>query len=181
VTGPHDDDADRDPAGAGRSDRDRDGGELNAEEVDERFKALIAGIDDSPQWPKESDTDDGDDSPAEQDDEPEPRIGSAATAEAEEPTLLELWDTDLPDDDEDSYQPPPPPPVPKPSLPAILGVLLIIGGLALVVSPTLLDVGAELGMLTGIAAFLGGSAMLVWRLRPEPGDEDDDPDNGAIV
>ncbi|KPC73710.1 hypothetical protein ADL26_13395, partial [Thermoactinomyces vulgaris] len=59
----------------------------------------------------------------------------------DEPTLLDLWDAELPDDDEDDYAPPEPPPVPWPSLPAIGGVLLIIGGLALLVNPGIAPLG----------------------------------------
>lgn len=177
MTATPDDEADRD-----RPDREPPtptgpGNELDAAEVDERFAALIANLDDPIGWPED---DAEDDTPSKPDAVAKPSPVSAG----EEPTLLELWDTELPDDAEDpeeTYTPPPPPPVPKPSAPAVLGVLLVLGGLALVVSPTLLDVGPELGMLTGIVAFLGGAAMLVWRLRPEPEDDDEDPDNGAIV
>ena len=181
MTGPKDDDADREQTD--RSEPDRPEGELDADEVDERFAALIAGFEDSPAWPDqdEDDEDEDEDEPAAA--RPRP-VANTAASDTDEPTLLELWDTELPedpDDPEDTYNPPPPPPVPRPSAPAILGVLLIVGGLTLVISPSLLGVGRDLGMLTGIAAFLGGAAMLVWRLRPEPDDEDSDPDNGAVV
>ncbi|CAM3202156.1 hypothetical protein [Stackebrandtia soli] len=152
--------------------------ELDAAEVDERFAAMIADFNDSPEWP---------DADEEEDDEP-PRTRDDSAARlahpSQDPSLLDLWDADLGEDDdepEENYEPPPPPPVPRPSAPAILGVLLIVGGLTLFISPELLDVGSDLGRLTGMAAFIGGVAMLIWRLRPEPEDEDDDPGNGAVV
>lgn len=199
MTGSRDDDADR-PAddSANRGEEP----ELDAAEVDERFAELIAGFD-SPGWPDSTSatyrnrdrdtTDDPDtvDDSADFDDlEPgEPELATAGSnprgPEGDDPTLLELWDTELPDDDDEDedegFQPPPPGPLPKPSLPAILGVLMVVGGLFLVLYPTVLDVGEDLGRLTGIAAFVGGAATLIWRLRPEPDEDDDDPGNGAVV
>lgn len=182
MTGTPDDEADREQADRDHPDKDagRDD-ELDAAEVDERFAALIADFDDTPQWPDANDNDDEDEDDDGNDDRPRP---TTITAERTEPTLLELWDTELPadpDEPEETYVPPPAPPVPRPSTPAVLGVLLIIAGLTLIVSPELLGAGAELGILAGIGGFLGGSVMLVWRLRPEPDEEDDDPGNGAVV
>ncbi|ADD44579.1 DUF308 domain-containing protein [Stackebrandtia nassauensis] len=170
-----DDDPDRDRAG-GAEEPGEGADRLDPSEVDERFAELIADLkDDTPGWPE--------DEP--KSDEPA-RRAHPSSGDDDEPSLLELWDTELEDDDddeeEDTYRPPPPPPLPVPSLPAILGVLLIIGGLVLIVQPSLLDVGEGLGRTTGIAAFGGGVLMLIWRLRPEPEDgEDDDPGNGAVV
>ncbi|MGH8880351.1 MAG: DUF308 domain-containing protein, partial [Stackebrandtia sp.] len=60
--------------------------------------------------------------------------------------------------------------------------VLIIAGLVLLIHPGLLDAGDGLGRFTGITAFGGGVLMLIWRLRPEPEDgEEDDPGNGAVV
>lgn len=180
-----DEDPDRDPpGGAGEPGDSAD--HLDADEVEERFAELIAGIkDDSPGWPDESapeepKTDEAADAAA-------ARRAHPSSGEDDEPSLLELWDTELDDDDdsdeeEDAYRPPPPAPIPVPSLPAILGVLLIIGGLVLIVQPALLDVGEGLGRATGIAGFGAGVLTLIWRLRPEPEDgEDSDPGNGAVV
>ena len=197
MTGSRDDDADRPPDDAKNH---RDEPELDAAEVDERFAELIAGFD-SPTWPRdegtstsardtdtvnhidEPDDDSGDDS---DDRAPTATVGSNPRGpEGDDPTLLELWDAELPDDDDDDtaegFTPPPPEPMPKPSLPAILGVVMLIGGLFLVLYPTVLDVGEDLGRLTGIAAFIGGAMTLIWRLRPEPDEDDDDPGNGAVV
>ncbi|GAA4924898.1 hypothetical protein LX16_0015 [Stackebrandtia albiflava] len=176
MTGPRDDDADRP---ADESADSRPDGELDAREIDERFAELVAHFD-GPTWPGG----DGPEEPAEDDTErPVTEAGGDPRGvRADEPTLLELWDTETPDDpDEEDFEPPAPGPMPRPSLPAILGVVLVLGGLFLVLYPTVLDVGADLGRLTGIAAFVGGAAMLIWRLRPEPDDDDPDPGNGAVV
>ncbi|MFD0558608.1 hypothetical protein FB566_4557 [Stackebrandtia endophytica] len=190
MSGSRDEDGDR-PAdeSAGR----RDEHDLDAAEVDQRFAELIAGIE-SPVWPDSTATD-RDESPPESVPESasepgggEPELATAGSnprgPDKDDPTLLELWDAELPDDpddEEETFTPPPPGPLPKPSLPAILGVLLVVGGLFLVLYPTVLDVGEDLGRLTGIAGFVGGAAMLIWRLRPEPDEDDEDPDNGAVV
>lgn len=195
MTGNHDDDFDRDQhadrsADSTQPDGD-DGqqadigngtnqpGELDADTVDKRFAELVADFEDELEWPNEKD------SSAPATDEATSSTPVTATSDDEnEPTLFELWDTELPEDPadpEEHYTPPPAPPVPRPSAPAILGVLFIIGGLILVISPNLLNLNADLGTLTGIAAFVGGAVMLVWRLRPEPDEDDDGGDNGAIV
>lgn len=182
MTRPSDEDPDRDRPGEPGDSADH----LDADEVDERFAELVAGLkEESPDWPAE---------PADTETETEPPDTAAArrahpsSGEDDEPSLLELWDSELDDDDDEedeaeaAYKPPPPGPIPVPSLPAILGVLLIIGGLVLIVQPLLLDVGEGLGRITGIVAFGGGVMTLIWRLRPEPEEgEDDDPDNGAVV
>ncbi|HZE40116.1 MAG TPA: hypothetical protein VE172_15015 [Stackebrandtia sp.] len=162
----HDDDPDR----ARDSNSD---GELGDKEVDERFAELISDFDDTPQWPDED---------AEEADKPSPR---PAVTEDEEPTLLELLDAEVPedeDDEEEVYEPPPPAPMPIPSLPAVLGTLMVLGGLTLIISPGLLHVPRDLALVTGLAGFVGGVLMLIWRLRPEPEDGDDSgDDNGAVV
>lgn len=180
-----DEDPDRDRSGEPGDPADR----LDSDEVDERFAELVAGLkDESPGWPEDSKTTDTEPE-TETDDTAAARRAHPSSGENDEPSLLELWDAELDEDDdeeeeeeEDTYRPPAPAPLPVPSLPAILGVLLIIGGLVLIVRPMLLDVGEGLGRTTGIAGFGAGVLMLIWRLRPEPEDgEDDDPDNGAVV
>ncbi|MGH8792791.1 MAG: hypothetical protein ACRDXX_09105 [Stackebrandtia sp.] len=170
MTGPKDEEPDRD-----RRDRAEDAAEdeseLAPDDVEQRFDAIVANYDDKPQWPEETVEEEiAEESPIDDD--------------KEEPTLLELLDAEDPDDADAEYVPPPPPPFPRPSVPAVLAMVLIAAGLTLVVSPGLLDVGETLGRLTGIAGFLGGAAMLVWRLRPEEPEEaepDDENDNGAVT
>ncbi|MEV0644360.1 hypothetical protein AB0I28_03765 [Phytomonospora sp. NPDC050363] len=142
--------------------------DLSGDNLKRRFSELIAGLE-TPKWPE---------------DEPDPEPRPAAAAPKEEPTLLELWDADLPEDEEEKaakYEPPPPPPVPKPSRPAVFGLVLIAVGVVLFVQPTLLGLGSDVGILLGAATVLAGVGVLIWRLRP--GDEEDpyDPDDGAVV
>lgn len=152
----------------------RDGaGELRPEDVDRRFNELIKGLDDGSALTKGAGAEEF---PTEAVPMTPPVTPSTPD---EEPTLLELWDAELPDDDEDDYEPPEPPPMPWPSLPAIGGVLLIIGGLALLVNPGIAPLGTNPGRLVGFIAFLGGVWMLINRLRPDK--EPDDTDDGAVV
>ena len=101
----------------------------------------------------------------------------------DEPSLLDGLDTfgaDLPDDPEDRYIPPPPPPLPRPSKYAVVGVLAIVVGFILFLFPHLLPLDRGLTTLLGFAGILTGFVTLVWRLRPGD-DEEDDPDDGAVV
>lgn len=146
--------------------RDMEDRGLVGDELERRFRELVAGLD-SPKWP---------------DEEPEP-AEPPVNKPREEPTLLELWDADLPEDPDEAaetYTPPPPPPVPRPSGPAVVGLLLIIAGVALFLKPEFLGLG-DAGVVIGAGVVLGGVAMLIWRLRP--GDEEDpyDPEDGAVV
>ena len=105
-------------------------------------------------------------------------------APADQPSLLDGLDTfgaDLPDSDEDNegYTPPAPPPLPRPSLPSALGVVGVVGGLIVFLRPDLLPVDEGVALLVGFAAIVAGFVTLVWRLRP--GDDGDDPDDGARV
>lgn len=102
---------------------------------------------------------------------------------ADEPSLLDGLDTfgmDLPDDAEDRYVPPPPPPLPHVSKYAVAGVLAVVIGFLLFVFPDLLPIDRGLVTLIGFAGILSGFVTLVWRLRSGD-EEDDDPDDGAVV
>lgn len=150
-------------------------GELLPEDVDRRFNELVKGLGD-PGAGLVKPYDAAEEAPAE---------GAAATPPGtpsnpdEEPTLLELWDAELPDDDEDDYEPPEPPPVPWPSLQAVGGVLLVIGGIALLVNPGIAPLGTNPGRLVGFVGFLIGVWLLISRLRPDR--DADDTDDGAVV
>jgi hypothetical protein len=156
--------------------RDEGGaGELLPEDVDRRFNELVKGLGDPGAGLVKGYDADAEEHPA----------GGAAMTPArpsnpdEEPTLLELWDADLPDDDEEDYEPPEPPPVPWPSLQAVGGVLLIIGGIALLVNPAIAPLGTNPGRLVGFVGFLIGVWLLISRLRPDK--DEDDTDDGAVV
>lgn len=101
----------------------------------------------------------------------------------DEPSLLDGLDTfgaDLPDDEE-HYTPPPPPPLPRFSKYAVIGVICIVIGFVLFLSPTVLPVtDPAVVTLLGFTGILAGFVMLVWRLRPGDSDEHD-PDDGAVV
>jgi hypothetical protein len=101
-----------------------------------------------------------------------------------ETSLLDGLDSvagDLPADDDEGYTPPPPPPLPRISKYAVLGVLGIIIGFVLFLSPGLLPVDSDLSMLLGFTAILAGFLTLIWRLRPDDDEDDYDPDDGARV
>jgi hypothetical protein len=103
----------------------------------------------------------------------------------EEPSLLDGLDTfgaDLPGDadDDEGYTPPPPPPLPRISKYAVLGIVAIIGGFVLFLFPDLLPADRSITTLLGFTAILAGFVTLIWRLRSGD-EEDDDPDDGAVV
>ena len=103
----------------------------------------------------------------------------------EEPSLLDGLDTfgaDLSDDEDATFTPPVPPPVPRPSLPTVLAVVGIVGGLAVFLKPELLSfLDQSLSMFLGFTAIVTGFGTLVWRLRPGDDEDDGDPDQGAKV
>ncbi|MFU8849930.1 DUF308 domain-containing protein [Micromonospora sp. SL1-18] len=109
---------------------------------------------------------------------------SVNRGQPDEPSLLDGLDTfgaGLPDDDEGHYTPPPPPPLPRFSKFAVVGVLCIVLGFVLFLSPTVLPVtDPSVVTLLGVTGILAGFVMLIWRLRPGDSDEDD-PDDGAVV
>ena len=105
----------------------------------------------------------------------------------DEPSLLDGLDTfgaDLPDDEDDDegYHPPPPPPLPRFSKYAVIGVLGVVVGFMLFLFPWLLPIDKS-----AVTLLLGSPAS--WPAWPAlhlaasaQGDEDeDDPDNGAVV
>jgi hypothetical protein len=101
----------------------------------------------------------------------------------DEPSLLDGLDTfgaDLPGDEDEGYTPPPPPPLPRISKYAVLGILAVIGGFVLFLFPSLLPADRSISTLLGFTAILAGFVTLIWRLRSGD-DEDDDPDDGAVV
>jgi len=102
---------------------------------------------------------------------------------SDEPSLLdglETFGADLPDPDDEGYTPPAPPPLPRPSMPAALGIAGIVGGLIIFLRPNLLPMGQGIALLAGFAAIVAGFVTLIGRLRPGD-DEEDDPDDGARV
>jgi hypothetical protein len=114
---------------------------------------------------------------------PPPGAGSRKD-DTEEPSLLDGLDrlgAGLDDDEEEGYTPPQAPPIPRPSMPSVLAVIGIIGGLLVFLQPTLMPMSERTAMLLGFAAVVSGFATLVWRLRPGDDEDDNGPDNGARV
>lgn len=149
------------------TDRDEEsesgGDELRPEDVDRRFEELVRGLDRDP--------------PVELPESTAPQ--EPPPSEEDEPTLLELWDAELPEDEEDEYVAPDPPPLPWPSLPAIGGVLCVLGGLLLLARPDVAPLGTNPGRLVGFLVFVGGVWLLISRLRDDP--TEDEKDDGAVV
>jgi hypothetical protein len=86
------------------------------------------------------------------------------------------------DDDEEDFKPPAPPPLPRMTAAAITGVLAVVLGMVAIFFPDLIAVltTTETQVLGGLMV-LGGTALLISRLRPGRDDEDSDPDDGARV
>jgi hypothetical protein len=112
-----------------------------------------------------------------------PPPSASRASDPEEQSLLEGLDTfgaGFEDDEDEGFTPPEPPPIPRPSMPSVLAVLGIVGGLIVFLQPGLLPMSERGAMLLGFTAVVSGFATLVWRLRPG---DDDDPgtDDGARV
>jgi hypothetical protein len=105
-------------------------------------------------------------------------------SDTDEPSILDGLDTfgaGFEDDEEEGYTPPQAPPIPRPSMPSVLAVLGIVGGLIIFLQPTLLPISERSAMLLGFTAVVSGFATLVWRLRPGDDDDDTGNDDGARV
>lgn len=158
-------------------------------DVDAEWQRIVAGFhtdvaDRTPPWPSAEEA-----APTPKSDPVEPlpdatRVsGVTLGRRQEEPSLLDGLDTfgaDLPDDDDEGYTPPPPPPLPRISKFAVLGIVAIIGGFVLFLFPDLLPADRGITTLLGFTAILAGFVTLIWRLRSGD-DEEDDPDDGAVV
>jgi hypothetical protein len=163
-------------------------GDERDDEVDDAWARIVAGYDTEVDatvaaWPEAENV-----STDRRGGDTEDAAGTAARVprpvQEDQPSLLIALDTfgrDLPDepDDDEGYTPPPPPPLPRISTYAVIGVLAIIAGFILFLKPSLLPIDSNASMLTGFGAILAGFGILVWRLRPDDGD--DDPDDGARV
>jgi hypothetical protein len=165
--------------------------EPTADEVDLAFAEIVAGYGRTAAPPRALRIDEDNDVEAlpradQRPVQPAPQPYRRNVEPPEQPSLLDSLDTfgaGLPDDEDEQFVPPEPPPVPRPSLPAALGVIGMVGGLAVFLKPDLLPFLADrIAMFLGFAAVVSGFGTLIWRLRP--GDDDDDqtdPDDGARV
>jgi hypothetical protein len=80
---------------------------------------------------------------------------------------------------EEHYEPPPPPPLPVPAPASLYAVLLVIAGVLLVGAPGLLNLSRDVGLVLGVLVIAGGVALLVSRMRDRS--TEDDGDDGAVV
>lgn len=155
---------------------------------EEAWASIVAGYDitidpTAPPWPEAEEVNTPATRAPDMDTEPAPRTTGLRRAE-EQISLLDGLDTfgaDLPDDEDgvEGYTPPPPPPLPRISAPAIVALLSIAVGLLLFFWPNVLPVSQTWTLFLAFGAVLAGFVALIWRLRP--GDEEDDPDDGARV
>ena len=88
-----------------------------------------------------------------------------------EPAIL-----DRPDE---HYEPPPPPPLPVPAPASLYAVLLVLAGVVLVAAPGVLKLSSDVGLVLGVLVIAGGVALLVSRMRDR--NLEDDGDDGAVV
>lgn len=79
------------------------------------------------------------------------------------------------------FEPPPPPPLPVVSTRSAYGIAAILGGLIVLIVPTMAGdpVGPEL-LVLAVAAIIGGFVVLLSRMREGP-PTDSGPDDGAVV
>ena len=137
-------------------------------------------------WPEAEDVDTSTTGAADRETEPTPRVTLRKAPDTiDQASLLDGIDSfgaDLPaldEDDDEHYTPPPPPPLPRLSAATVAALVALLGGLTLFFRPSLLPLGTNVTLFLAFAGVLTGFVALIWRLRP--GDEDDDPDDGAVV
>ncbi len=76
--------------------------------------------------------------------------------------------------DEEHFVPPEPPPLPRPRARTIWAVVLIVAGVVFMAGPQLLQISGNASLILGLLLVMGGVALLVLGLRKhrgEPGDE----------
>ncbi len=188
--------------GAAEPARARRAPERSQAEQDEIFAALVAQFDDpvdlnNPNWPEienlrargefknVKDRSDADRFPGEPGDlsdlapQPRPRSGRPVMpAAGSGPRDFELSE----DTDEGHFEPPEPPPLPEADTTAKFAWLAVLGGPALLLFDAV--VWREVAgwpAWVGVAAFLGGFATLVVRMKDHDEDEPEDPHGGAVV
>ncbi|SEL75025.1 hypothetical protein [Streptacidiphilus jiangxiensis] len=147
---------------------------------DELFAELVAGFDEpvaegDRSWPEAEDV--ADLAPQAR---PRPVIRALPVVRAVPPVDPRAW-TPEEDPDDEHFTPPEPPPLPQAQAATKLSLLALVVGIALIV---LGEIGELPGMATflGVCAVAGAVATLVFRMRdPDPEDQDDDPNHGAVV
>jgi hypothetical protein len=79
--------------------------------------------------------------------------------------------------DEEHYVPPTPPPLPRPTAPIVLGLLLVVGSIALLAFGDYLDLPFQVALFLAVAGILTATTLFILRLR----EYRDDDDDGAIL
>jgi hypothetical protein len=151
---------------------------------DELFAELVAGYDEpvdesERNWPEAEDvTDLADFAPQER---PRPAVIRPLPVVRAVPAVDPRAWTPAEDPDEEHFTPPEPPPLPQAQPATKLALLALVVGIALIL---LGGIGELPGMATflGVCSVAGAVATLVVRMKdPDPDDQDDDPNHGAVV
>ena len=85
------------------------------------------------------------------------------------------------EDDDEDYHPPAPPPLPRFAGITVIGMLGIVVGIAVIIYPALLPVSTGFAEILGGTCLIAGGIALIARLRSGDEDDEDDPENGAVV
>jgi len=93
---------------------------------------------------------------------------------------LDSFGAELRDDEDEDYHPPAPPPLPRLAGITIVAVLGVIVGIIVIIWPGLLPMSTTGAALLGGTCLVAGGIALIARLRSGDDDEDD-PDDGAVV
>jgi hypothetical protein len=165
------------PAGTGQSGPEKTdtNGETESPEADDSPDASAAGTD-SPAATPPGDPQDSGDSQA-------PRAGSDRTRVIRyvSPVWRPATDAAADDEEDDRYVPPPPPPLPRLDSVAKGAWAALIGGPLYLLLATLLGWQVSgVVALAAVAAFVGGFAVMIFRMGDGPS-RGDGPDNGAVV
>ncbi len=134
-------------------------------------REVRADLDEDAEWARIVSSFEAENAPNVVDEEPVQAPSQAPPPPPHEPAIL-----DRPDE---HYEPPPPPPLPVPAPASLYAVLLVIAGVLLVGAPGLLDLSPDVGLVLGVILIAGGVALLVSRMRDR--NADDDGDDGAVV
>lgn len=151
---------------------------------DELFAELVAGFDEpvdesERSWPEAEDVNDLTDLKPQERPRP-PAIRPLPMVQAVPPVDPRAW-TPEEDPDDEHYTPPEPPPLPQTQAATKLALLALVVGIVLIL---LGGIGELPGMATflGVCSVAGAVATLVVRMNdPDPEDQDDDPNHGAVV
>lgn len=151
-------------------------GGADGQSVDDAFAALVSHLDIDTTWTAGP-------GPTTSNGRVAPRASAPTTADAGDTAdavsrrLRDEQFDDPPELREEHYEPPAPPPIPRPGGLAVMGMVIIALGIAVLAFGASMGIAPDRTLPTGIIAILGGSALLVARLKRHRDDEDD----GAVL